>query len=418
MSAQNGGKAKKKSYGKSASTYLSAEGLHNLKYYRYSGTDKSLLANLFLKRHWDWCTVNLFPVWMAPNLITLCGLICIVANMISVLYYCPNTVGCVAPAWVYALSALGVYAYQIFDNIDGRQARRTGTSSPLGELFDHGCDSLFVPVAGIMMFNAMYLDPWTAWAGFWATALPFFMAHWEEYHTGELILGVLANPTEGQFVMIAQLLVSTIFGPAVWSTSWKTALGVEGLAAGLPDISLNHLLLGLLFVGGFTMAFVNTVVVLRNVKKHKSNLMRSLLLLFPLTTSGLSTTAWFHLSKIHLLENHTTAAIIFAGLQFSYILNRMLIARITRTEYNVWNLIPLLPVVGPLFCIFLSGNGVVSELQLFYGVLGVTSLVYVHFVCDVVGHLADHLGISCLTIPYPKRKAIIAAVAAAKKADS
>jgi hypothetical protein len=54
-----------KKRGKSSSTYLSAEGLHNLKYYRYSGTDKSLLANLFLKRHWDWCTVTCFPVWMA-----------------------------------------------------------------------------------------------------------------------------------------------------------------------------------------------------------------------------------------------------------------------------------------------------------------------------------------------------------------
>ena len=33
--------------------------------------------------------------------------------MISLLYYCPNTVGCVAPSWVYALAALGVYAYQV-----------------------------------------------------------------------------------------------------------------------------------------------------------------------------------------------------------------------------------------------------------------------------------------------------------------
>ncbi|ELR16152.1 CDPalcohol phosphatidyltransferase superfamily protein [Acanthamoeba castellanii str. Neff] len=418
MSTQKVKKTKRSSRGgKSSSTYLSAEGLHNLKYYRYSGTDKSLLANLFLKRHWDWCTVTFFPIWMAPNLITLCGLICIVANMISLLYYCPNTVGCVAPSWVYALAALGVYAYQIFDNIDGRQARRTGTSSPLGELFDHGCDSLFVPFAGVLMFNAMHLGPWTAWAGFWATAMPFFMAHWEEYHTGELILGVLANPTEGQFVMCALLLTAAIKGPAMWSTSWKTALGVESLAADLPDLSVTNAILGLLFIGGFTMAFVNTVVVLRNVKKHKSNLLRSLLLLFPLAASGLSSTAWFHLSKINLLQNYTTAAIFFAGLQFSYILNRMLIARITRTEYNVWNPVPLLPIVGPLFCTFLSNNGLVSELQLFYGVLGVTALIYVHFVCDVVGHLADHLGISCFTIPYPKRKSVIAAVAAAKKAD-
>lgn len=34
--------------------------------------------------------------------------------------------------------ALGLFAYQTFDAIDGKQARRTGTGSPLGELFDHG----------------------------------------------------------------------------------------------------------------------------------------------------------------------------------------------------------------------------------------------------------------------------------------
>lgn len=30
----------------------------------------------------------------------------------------------------------GRYRYSTMDNIDGKQARRTGTSSPLGELFE------------------------------------------------------------------------------------------------------------------------------------------------------------------------------------------------------------------------------------------------------------------------------------------
>ena len=30
---------------------------------------------------------------------------------------------------------------KVFSHYLGKQARRTGTSSPLGELFDHGCDS-------------------------------------------------------------------------------------------------------------------------------------------------------------------------------------------------------------------------------------------------------------------------------------
>jgi ethanolaminephosphotransferase len=30
------------------------------------------------------------------------------------------------------------------DGIDGKQARRTGSSNPLGELFDHGFDALLL----------------------------------------------------------------------------------------------------------------------------------------------------------------------------------------------------------------------------------------------------------------------------------
>ena len=37
---------------------------------------------------------------------------------------------------------MGLFIYQSLDAIDGKQARRTNSNSPLGELFDHGCDAL------------------------------------------------------------------------------------------------------------------------------------------------------------------------------------------------------------------------------------------------------------------------------------
>lgn len=49
-----------------------------------------------------------------------------------------------APSWCYFLCALGLFIYQTLDAIDGKQARRTNSSSPLGELFDHGCDALSI----------------------------------------------------------------------------------------------------------------------------------------------------------------------------------------------------------------------------------------------------------------------------------
>ncbi len=46
------------------------------------------------------------------------------------------------PGWAFFLSALGLFIYQSLDAIDGKQARRTNSSSALGELFDHGCDAV------------------------------------------------------------------------------------------------------------------------------------------------------------------------------------------------------------------------------------------------------------------------------------
>ena len=43
---------------------------------------------------------------------------------------------------MYFNLAGSLFVYQTMDAIDGKQARRTGTGSPLGELFDHGLDCI------------------------------------------------------------------------------------------------------------------------------------------------------------------------------------------------------------------------------------------------------------------------------------
>lgn len=47
-----------------------------------------------------------------------------------------------APTWVYVLNFATTLIYMHLDCLDGKQARRTGSSTPLGQLFDHGCDAL------------------------------------------------------------------------------------------------------------------------------------------------------------------------------------------------------------------------------------------------------------------------------------
>lgn len=80
------------------------------------------------------------------------------------------------------------------DGTDGKQARRTGSSSPLGELFDHGLDSwatLFLPVALFSIFGRSELYGITVFQmyGFlWVILLTFMISHWEKYNTGVLFL--------------------------------------------------------------------------------------------------------------------------------------------------------------------------------------------------------------------------------------
>ena len=68
---------------------------------------------------------------MAPNLITLLGLLLPGATTLMMIRL-DTTYSQELPPWLLLLAALCLFLYQTFDAIDGKQARRTGTSSPLG----------------------------------------------------------------------------------------------------------------------------------------------------------------------------------------------------------------------------------------------------------------------------------------------
>ena len=58
----------------------------------------------------------------------------------------------VQPAWQFVLSGVTLWAYSTMDNMDGKQARRTGSGSSLGLLFDHGCDAINAGVLSATTF--------------------------------------------------------------------------------------------------------------------------------------------------------------------------------------------------------------------------------------------------------------------------
>lgn len=56
------------------------------------------------------------------------------------------------PNWFWLFGAINIFLAYTLDGVDGKLARRIGLSGPLGELFDHGNDSMCLVHINDFMF--------------------------------------------------------------------------------------------------------------------------------------------------------------------------------------------------------------------------------------------------------------------------
>jgi len=90
--------------------------------------------------------VTLLPEYIAPNLLTLIGFLftvvpfCLIYMVYGISFDGHDSL----PKWLYVAQMLCYFLYRMFDEMDGKQARRTGSSSALGLIFDHGCDAFAI----------------------------------------------------------------------------------------------------------------------------------------------------------------------------------------------------------------------------------------------------------------------------------
>lgn len=195
---------------------LTVHQLKNLDEHKYASSGDTLL-DPYMQPYWRWLVLQM-PEWLAPNLITLLGLIINVVTSGLCVLFSPNADQDV-PAWCMLLCALGLFTYQSLDAIDGKQARRTNSSTPLGELFDHGCDSLSTVFVMVSLSVALKLGlnyPWCMFLVCFTAMTAFYTAHWQTYVTGALRFGRM-DVTEAQMAVIGVYVLTGLFGDSVWS---------------------------------------------------------------------------------------------------------------------------------------------------------------------------------------------------------
>lgn len=162
--------------------FVTEKGLENIKNHKYKAGGYSVLDNI-LNVYWEF-VVNKIPKTVAPNTLTLIGLL---VNLFFyfVMFFFDSSMTKPLPAFAYVGFSIGIFVYQTLDAIDGKQARRTGSGSALGQLFDHGCDALSASLLGVALIQTLQLGisvkgkviMGTIWA-------PFYLAQLLEHHIG------------------------------------------------------------------------------------------------------------------------------------------------------------------------------------------------------------------------------------------
>lgn len=180
--------------------------------YKYKGGDTSPIYQYILSPWAQYLVDHFTPLWVAPNVLTFLGLIFSFICCITTLIVNP-TLESGGPRWLNLLTAFCIFAYQTLDNMDGKQARRTGSSSALGMAFDHGCDAVNSGVTIIAMASVMG----TGWSGkffitYVSASIPFFFQTWEEYYSGSMILPAFNGPTEGLLMSMGVGIIAYFTG--------------------------------------------------------------------------------------------------------------------------------------------------------------------------------------------------------------
>jgi ethanolaminephosphotransferase len=321
--------------------------------------------------------------------------------------------------------------YQTMDNVDGKQARRTGTSSGLGELFDHGIDSLNCTLASLLETAAMGLG--TSKSGVFTAlcpCLPMFFSTWETYHTHTLYLGVINGPTEGLLIACSLMVISGYYGPGIWTEPLVELLGdylylLRGVGVTpnlLGDLSVRDIWIGLI-VGSLVLTHI-PFCIFHVVKARRAQglpVAPVFLEWTPMMVYTLSTGAWLYSPHSTLRdENHLVLFCVTMSFVFGRMTTKMILAHLTRQPFPYWTIM-LWPLIGGAVLANLPLLGfaaVTAEVELGYlwAYFFFSLIVYSRWAYLVTSSICNFLGINALTIPYEKRVANQRAADAARAA--
>ncbi|KAH1496218.1 hypothetical protein KXV92_005103 [Aspergillus fumigatus] len=334
-------------------------------------------------------------------MVTLLGFLFIVGNVMLIEVLMPDLIG-PGPSWLYYSFALGMWMYSTLDNVDGKQARRTGTSSGLGELFDHGIDSLNCTLASLletaaMGFGSSQLGAYTALV----PCLAMYFSTWETYHTHTLYLGYINGPTEGLLVAIGIMIASGYYGPQIWSRPIVEFLNFPRIFGNysVKDVWVPFLLLSF-FVGHLPGCVFNVIEARKKQGLPVSTIFKEWV---PMIVFTICNIAWlFSPYSTLLAQNRLVLYCWTISFVFGRMTTKIILAHLLRQPFPYWT-VQLMPLIGGAILANLPHLGLPAvsawvELLYLRAYLLFAFVAYMHWAFLVINRITTFLGINCLTI--------------------
>ncbi|MEQ2266683.1 hypothetical protein XENORESO_015469, partial [Xenotaenia resolanae] len=298
-------------------------------------------------------------------------------------------------SWVWVAAGIFNFLAYTLDGVDGKQARRTNSSTPLGELFDHGLDSwaciFFVATvysifgrgeSGVAVGTLYYL--------LWVVLFSFILSHWEKYNTGILFLPWGYDISQGTislvYLVTAVVGVETWYQPVIWNLLYRDLF--------------TFMIIACSFSVTLPMSLYNVLKAYRsNTLKHSSLYEAFLPFLSPVLLFVLSTT-WVIFSPSKILELQPRMYYLMVGTAFANVTCKLIVCQMsnTRCQPLTWLLLPMTAVV------LSSITGVfTNETLLLYLWTSAVILTHIHYGISVVQQLSNHFNIFAFSLKKPNQ---------------
>lgn len=386
--------------------YLSKDQLLGFENYKYSAVDTNPLSNYVMHPFWNH-VVKLVPKWLAPNVLTFSGFLLTVANAMLLATFdydfsassdsFPQTSP--IPQWVWIFCAINHFLAHTLDGIDGKHARRTNSSGPLGELMDHGLDSwtaVFMPTCMYSVFGRgeYSCNPLRVFFSLWSVYLCFISSHWEKYNTGVLYLPWGYDISQ---VVLLFAFLKTYFQSY---KCWKFIVPVLNIGSG--EV-IELLIYGGTFVMSIPVSLFNIYCAYKNGTLKQTSFWEAMRPLVPIFWFFVITTVWTIYSPTDIISRDPRVFYWMVGTVFSNIACRLIVCQMSSTRCEIFNWL-LYPILMAMAAVFLSPKVAEFEVGILWAILLFSILAHIHYGICVVRQMCNHFNICAFSLRKPSKE--------------